>query len=243
PRSSSSRTIRWSPTPRTAGSPSARAGPSRRAERTPPPSSPPRPRRGGDDGLRERRRARHSCEYRALLWWRGQDLNLRPLGYEPNELPNCSTPRRCAFSLAVPGRNAKSFPTAEPAGGPRPSRWRGPGTGIPPPASPGTPRSALRKAAGEPPLLPRPGRRVHPAGGRGAAEARASGPAEGAVPGTAGERAEAGRASEYPASALVAGAGFDPATSGLGAHRAAVLLHLPSMCFQPSGPRPQRQIV
>jgi hypothetical protein len=25
---------------------------------------------------------------------RGQDLNLRPLGYEPSELPSCSTPRR-----------------------------------------------------------------------------------------------------------------------------------------------------
>jgi hypothetical protein len=25
---------------------------------------------------------------------RGQDLNLRPSGYEPDELPNCSTPRR-----------------------------------------------------------------------------------------------------------------------------------------------------
>ena len=38
---------------------------------------------------------------------RGQDLNLRPLGYEPNELPGCSTPRsradsnmeRCLFDL------------------------------------------------------------------------------------------------------------------------------------------------
>jgi hypothetical protein len=32
-----------------------------------------------------------SCEITSL---RGQDLNLRPLGYEPSELPNCSTPRR-----------------------------------------------------------------------------------------------------------------------------------------------------
>ena len=27
------------------------------------------------------------------VWLRGVDLNHRPLGYEPNELPDCSTPR------------------------------------------------------------------------------------------------------------------------------------------------------
>ncbi len=31
---------------------------------------------------------------------RGQDLNLRPSGYEPDELPGCSTPRLGAYDSA-----------------------------------------------------------------------------------------------------------------------------------------------
>ena len=33
--------------------------------------------------------------------WRGQDLNLRPSGYEPDELPDCSTPRWVRTTLAA----------------------------------------------------------------------------------------------------------------------------------------------
>ena len=36
---------------------------------------------------------RHPVEIAGIKWLRGQDSNLRPSGYEPDELPDCSTPR------------------------------------------------------------------------------------------------------------------------------------------------------
>ncbi len=47
------------------------------------------------DTTTETKKASHSCEWLAFEW-RGQDLNLRPRGYEPRELPGCSTPRQGA---------------------------------------------------------------------------------------------------------------------------------------------------
>src|ERR1700754_387764 len=34
------------------------------------------------------------CESGRDVWLRGLDLNQRPSGYEPDELPGCSTPRQ-----------------------------------------------------------------------------------------------------------------------------------------------------
>jgi hypothetical protein len=41
-------------------------------------------------------------------WLRGRDLNPRPLGYEPNELPDCSTPRQSLYQKTPRIREIKS---------------------------------------------------------------------------------------------------------------------------------------
>jgi hypothetical protein len=44
----------------------------------------------------KQQKSRHSLKLPGFLffWWRGMDLNHGPSGYEPDELPDCSTPRR-----------------------------------------------------------------------------------------------------------------------------------------------------
>ena len=47
-------------------------------------------------------------------WLRGPDLNRRPSGYEPDELPGCSTPRQEPMNLWGFGRRVKPLsPAAE----------------------------------------------------------------------------------------------------------------------------------
>ena len=44
------------------------------------------------------------------IWLRGVDLNHRPLGYEPNELPDCSTPRNYHSNVVIERSNGCGLP-------------------------------------------------------------------------------------------------------------------------------------
>ncbi len=52
---------------------------------------------------------------RPFLESRGQDLNLRPSGYEPDELPGCSTPQSGLVEQLNRAVNAPSHNSTDPA--------------------------------------------------------------------------------------------------------------------------------
>ena len=53
----------------------------------------------------------HGTFVRLEIWLRGRDLNPRPLGYEPNELPDCSTPRHETLILTHQGPHRPAMET------------------------------------------------------------------------------------------------------------------------------------
>lgn len=48
---------------------------------------------GGRQSITPKMEPQSGGRYTTPFWWRELDLNQRPFGYEPNELPGCSIPR------------------------------------------------------------------------------------------------------------------------------------------------------
>ncbi len=57
----------------------------------------------------ETKTARNLLIASRLKWLRGRDLNPRPSGYEPDELPGCSTPRFVCATVTVSPQGCKRF--------------------------------------------------------------------------------------------------------------------------------------
>src|SRR5437868_9434947 len=64
--------------------------------------------RWNDSAPSERRNVARVIVRGKNVWLRGRDLNPRPSGYEPDELPGCSTPRRDENTVSKGASNASS---------------------------------------------------------------------------------------------------------------------------------------